>query len=251
MGYIIITPENSFVRFDGENSVDHCIHGEFKQCLPVYAESDIAFQFVIEADTAEQADALCLPGESGIAMGIVLACEQEGFTAEFDEMPERYRISERQVLYNWPHGLPGMIGNVEPGECFYVRLIVLTDQATACSSCFQRIADDCFTSVLEYGNEENFGGFNYCNAGEVSSGSENPVDCEPEVYQFNNLANITIPYIASLQARFGTVPTVQVWIYNDSGELVNMGVVATFDAMPPTQISVDFGGISSGIIVIR
>ena len=246
MGYTVITPSQSFVRFDGENIVSHCIHGDFKACLPVYAEADIAFQFVVQADTPEEADALCMPTESGLQIGIVTDCDQEGFTVEFSEIPERYRISELQVLYNWTHGLPGMIGNIQPEECFYIRIIV--GEITECSNCFQRVPDDCFTSVIEYGNDENFGGFNYCNGDGVDEVS---TTCEPEIITFTNQSTLTIPYTAALQAKFGAVPTVQVWIYDAMGQLTNMGVVATFDAMPPSLITIDNGGPASGIVVIR
>lgn len=248
MGLTIITPTNAFIRFDGELTVAHCVHGEFKTCLPVYGEDDIAFQFVVQADTEAEAAALCNPYEIGLTMGIVRECDQEVYDVEFEEIPERYRISDLQVLYNWPHGLPGMIGNIEIGECFRVRVQV-GESLTGCTNCFQRIDDPCFTSVVEYGNNENFAGFNYCNSGEVDPGGS--ATCDPEVYAFTNKETLVIPYTASLQAKFGQVPTVQVWIYDGSGNLVNMGVVAQFDAMPPTTITVDFGGTASGIVVIR
>jgi hypothetical protein len=246
MGYSILTPSNSFIRFDSADVVSHCIHGTFTTCLPVYAEADIAFQFVVLADTEEEADALCQPAISGISIGIVLDCEQVPYTSQFLEDPERFRISPLQVLYNWPHGVPGMNSTVGIMECFYIRVIV--DNVNYCTNCFQRIPDDCFTSVIEYSNDENFAGFNYCNAGAVDGGVS--TTCDPEVYTFTNESTKTIPYTASLSARFGPVPTVQAWIYVD-GELTNAGIQATFDAMPPTSISFDFGGVASGIIILR
>lgn len=246
MGLTILTPAAAFVRFDGENTINHCIHGTFTQCLPVFLESDIAFQFVIQADTVEEADALCSPYNSGLQIGIVRSCLDEGFAVEFDELPDRYRISDLQVLYNWEHGLPGMIGEIEIGECFYIRVIV--GETTGCSNCFQRIPDDCFTSVVEYGNNENFAGFNYCNGDGIDTPSGEA--CEPQLVEFTNQSSISIPYTTSMQEKYGTVPTVQVWI-NVDGVLTNVGVVATFDAMPPNFINVDFGGPASGILVIR
>lgn len=247
MGYTVISSPNSFVQFGATPDAPHCIWGDKKLCLPVFAEADIAFQFVVEADTIEEADLLCDPTDSGIFMGIVKDCDQEGFTAAFAEQPERFRISSLQVLYNWPHGVPGMIGNISPTECFFIRLIV--DEVQYCTNCFQRVPDDCFTSVVEYGNDENFSGFNYCNSGEVDSGTD--TTCDPTVITFTNQTNLVIPYTTSMQNKYGQVPTVQVWIYNDQGELQNMGVVATFDAMPPGFINVDLGGLGSGIVVIR
>lgn len=242
--YNIITPENSFIRFDGE-AIQHCIFGTFSSCLPVYTESDIAFQFVVQADTEGEASALCSPYGSGITIGIVRDCEQVGYDVEFLDVPERFRISDRQVLYNWPHGLPGMIGEINTEECFQLRITV--GEQNFCTNCFQRIPDDCFTSVVEYGNDDNFAGFNYCNSEAVD---EEAQTCEPEVITFNNKETLSVPYTTSLKDKFGDVPTLQVWVYVD-GVLTNVGITATFDAMPPSMITFDFGGTSSGIIVIR
>jgi len=247
MGLTILTPTNSFVRFDGENTVNHCIHGSFTQCLPVFGEADVAFQFMVEADTVGEADDLCSPYNSNLQIGLVRDCGQEAFDVTFSELPDRFRISDLQVLYNWPHGFPGMLAEMAIGECFYVRVVV-DETVTGCSNCFERIADDCFSSVVEYGNDENFAGFNYCNSGAVDSGEA--ATCDPTVVTFTNVATLSIPYTTSLQDKYGQVPTVQVWIYVD-GVLQNVGVVATFDAMPPNFINVDFGGTSSGIVVIR
>lgn len=245
--YQIITPINSFIRFDNEPPENHCIHGEFKDCLPVYAESDVAYQFVVQADTVEEANALCAIDESGIQMGLVADCDQEGFDVIFDEVPERYRISQLQVLYNWTHGLTGMLGFYNEGMCFHIRVVI--DEVNYCSNCFQRIPDDCFTSVIEFGNDENFAGYNYCNAGEATV--DGSLVCEPTIVEFVNQETLNIPYTAFLQDMYGTVPTVQVWIYDGTGALINMGITATFDAMPPSMISFDFGGTASGVIVIR
>lgn len=245
MGLSIVTPVSSFVRFDGENIVTHCIHGTFKQCLPVYAEADIAFQFIVQADTEAEADALCSPYNSNLQIGLVRECDQETFDVEFDELPDRYRISPLQVLYNWEHGFPGMISEMEMGECFHVRVIV--GEVTDCSNCFQRVPEDCFTSVVEYGNDENFAGFNYCNGDGIDADVD---DCDPTVIEFTNKESLSIPYTAQMVDKYGQVPTVQVWIYVD-GELQNVGVVTSFDAMPPNFINVGFGGNSSGIIIVR
>lgn len=248
MAYSIITPQSSFVRFDGEQS-DHCIFGDLSNCLPVINDDDVAFQFVVQAGTEEEADALCSPTESGIQIGLVTSCIQEIFDIEFSEEPQRFRISPIQVLYNWPHGLTGMSAFYGIGVCFFIRVIVDGVQQY-CSNCFQKIGDGCFTSVVEYGNDENFGGFNYCNSGEVPGGGDS-IDCAPTVITFGLMSNLTIPYTALLQSKYGEVPTVQVWIYDENGVLTNMGITAQFDAMPPSQIILDFGGPAQGIVVIR
>lgn len=248
MAYHVLTPRNSFVRFDGELPEDHCIFGQQDFCLPVLEESDVAFQFVVEADTVEEADALCTFGSSGINIGLVADCENE-FDIEFSEQPERYRISPTQVLYNWAHGFPGMTGFYDIGACFHIQITVI-NEITVCSNCFQRIGSSCFNSVIEYGGDENAFGFNYCNSGAIESASETGT-CEPRIIEFTSKTTLAIPYTAGLQALYGSVPTIQCWIYDGGGQLVNMGIQATFDAYPPNMINFDFGGVASGIIVIR
>src|SRR5690606_11006369 len=165
---------------------------------------------------------------------------------EFTQAPERYRISPQQVLFNWTHGAAGMVGFYENGDCFHFRVVY--GENTACSNCFQRVPDDCFTSVVEYGNAYNFCGFNYCNSGSVVDPTA--LSCKPTIIEFIDKETLSIPYTAALQDMYGEAPTVQVWIYDGSG-LVNMGITAVFDTYPPNTISLDFGGAATGIVVIR
>jgi hypothetical protein len=248
MAYSIITPQSSFVRFDGEQS-NHCLFGDKSTCLPVALDSDVAFQFVVQG-TEEEIDSLCDPEDSGLQIGLVSSCAQPEFDVTFLQEPQRFRISPTQVLYNWTHGLTGAMANYDVGECFFIRVIV-AESLTGCSNCFQRIEDDCFTSVVEYGNDENFGGFNYCNSGEIPGGGGEDITCEPTVITFTLQSTLNVPYTAQLKDKYGDIPTVQVWIYDENGVLTNMGITAQFDAMPPNNILFDFGGPASGVIVIR
>jgi hypothetical protein len=75
--------------------------------------------------------------------------------------------------------------------------------------------------------------------------------CYPLIIPFTDLATLDITYTTAMVLKYGAVPTVQVWIYDNSNRLVNMGVSVVLDANPATLISIDFGGIGSGIIVIR
>lgn len=251
MGLSIKSARNSFVEF-GDQVEDHCIWGPQSTCLPLLFDSDVQFQFVVEADTVEEADALCQFNSSGIRIGLVTDCLQDDFDVEFTNQPERYRISDLQVLYNWGHGLPGAIAFYDVNDCFRIRLIVGEGESeiVECSNCFQRIDNSCFSSVIEYSNDENAFGFNYCGAGAIDTGGDTGT-CEPTQISFLNKETLSIPYTTSLQSLYGPVPTVQVWIYDETGALVNANIVASFNAMPPTLISFDFGGLASGIIIIR
>src|SRR5689334_20044999 len=120
MGLSIISPTNSFVQFDNTETIESCEYQEIDLCLPVYEDDDVNFQFVIEADTIEEADALCNLENTGFEIGIVSTCAG-GLILTFSENPERFRISDFQVLYNWSNGLPGFTTVVDVGECFFIK----------------------------------------------------------------------------------------------------------------------------------
>lgn len=245
MAYRILSPTNSFVQFFESNLIQSCNYADITLCLPVYEEDDVYFQFVVSADSSEEADALCDLDNSMVVIGLAQNCAG-GLIKTFEEKPNRFRISETQVLYNWSHGLPGFADVVNVGACFVIK-VTIDESVDACSNCFNRIASDCHTSVIEYGNEDNFAGFNYCNSAGVDPETDT---CDPTFISFTNQSTLVIPYTASMQAKYGTVPTIKVWIYEGT-ELVNMTVRQAFDAYPPTELRFDFGGNATGIIKIN
>lgn len=256
MAITITAPRFSFVQFTDTPLAESCNFNPIYLCLPVFAETDVAFQFILVADTEEEADELCDLQNDLVEVGLIggsADCDDEfllNFTQTFSLKPQRFRISPLQVLYNWEEYLPGFESVVDVGECFRIKIRVNAgeEENNFCSVCFQRIGASCHTSVLEYGNDENAFGFNYCNSSEEDiDGVE---DCEPTIIQFTNETNLAIPYTASMQAKYGNMPSAQVWIYDENSELVNMGVTVTFDAYPPTEIRVDLGGPASGILKI-
>ena len=246
MAISIISPSHSFVRFNEPEPVDLCIWGAVSYCLPVYEADDVAFQWVMQG-TEEEIDALCTTDGSEVAVSIVEDCDGTDLII-FAQKPQRFRLSSTQVLYNWPHGVPGFNTVVDVNKCFKIK--VTYGEFSACTNCFERVADDCYSSVLEYGNDGDAYGFKYCYGGEITSPpAQDP--CEPLVIQCINQSTLSIPYTAGLKAQFGEVPTVQVWVDNGSGELQNLGITATFDGYPVNMINIDFGGPASGIVVIR
>lgn len=70
-----------------------------------------------------------------------------------------------------------------------------------------------------------------------------------QLVEFNLLESMVIPY-AGLRSKYGPTPNVQVWVYNEEGQLVNMLNSISFDGYPVKTITADFGGLSSGIIII-
>lgn len=249
MAYSITSPAQSFVQFAETGKIDHCVFDQLNFCLPVFEDGDVAFQFIING-TISEINALCGAYGLPVSIGIVSACDDEDFLLEFtanpyNDVPEIIRLSDTQLLLNWSHGVPGFTSVIGYNECFKIRVEV--DDVQSCSNCFERTSDNCFTSVIEYGCDDNCYGFNYC-----GSGSTDPeeLSCEPTIVTFTNQSTLTVPYTSSLQAAYGPVPTIQVWI-SDGTNLVNMGVTATFDTYPPNILGFDFGGPASGIVVIR
>lgn len=252
MGLTLLNSSNSFVRFGDPDSFTHCVFGEVAYYLPVFASDDVHFQFIISTDTSSEGDALCTIDGSEVLVELISSCGDVEPLIEFTEKPGRVRLSPTQVLYNWQQGFAGWPGPIVGGQCFRIRVTVSTNYGDLiqCSNIFQRITDDCFTSLLEYGNEDDAFGFKYCNGGAVDTGGAAAV-CEPTTIPFFNESTLSIPYTAMLQDQYGLVPSIQVYIYNESGVLVNMGITATMDAVPPTVISFDFGGPASGVIILR
>lgn len=253
MALTIINSPHSFVRFGEPDSFEHCIFGTVQYKIPVFSQDDVNFQFIVQTDTEAEADALCSVDSSEIDMELVPDCNNMEVLLSLPEKPSRFRLSATQVLYNWQHGFTGWPGPIQDKECFKIKVTISTNygQLISCSNFFQRITDDCYTSVIEYGNDEDAFGFKYCTGGAIDDGGDTPADCSPTVVTFFNESTLSIPYTAQLQDKYGLVPSIQVWIYDDQGQLVNMGITATFDAIPPTVLNFDFGGNASGIIVIR
>lgn len=249
MAYTIISPPQSFIQFNETGKVDHCIFDMINFCLPVYEDSDGAFQFTLQG-TESEIDALCGVYGIPISIGIVNACDDPDFLLEFtanpyNDVPSIFRLSDTQLLVNWEHGYPGFTNVISIGECFKIRVQV--GATIFCSNCLERTADNCFTSVIEYGCDENCFDFNYCGSGGATEGE---LSCEPTIITFTNQLTLSLPYTQSLRDAYGDVPTIQVWI-SDGTNLVNMGITATFDTYPPNVLGFDFGGLATGIIVIK
>lgn len=250
MAYSITSPAQSFVQFSETGKVDHCIFGQINFCLPVYEPNDVAFQFYLNG-TESEIDALCGVYGSPISLGIVSACDDEDFLLEFtanpyNDVPEISRLSETQLLVNWAHGVPGFTSVIGFNECFKIRVQIGLVQF--CSNCFERTSDNCFTSVIEYGCDENCYGFNYCGSG---TAAESEISCEPTIVTFTNQSSLSIPYTQLLRDKYGDVPNVTAWISDGSGNLINMSITIAFDAYPVNVINADFGGPASGILVIK
>lgn len=258
----LISPRASFIQFTA-NSTEHCIWGTVAFTLPVLNPDDIAFQFFLTG-TEEEVDSLMSFSGTGLVR-VGLADVDDNNLLEFTGNPSRFRLSDTLMAYNWEGGLQNFDEFITEGTCF--RIYVDYADNFFYSNKLERISSNCFSSVVEYAGEDDSFGFNYCadaipgaivappstDPGEVDpppSPDPDPV-CEPTVITFTNMSLMIIPYTAQLEAAYGPVPTVQAWIYDETAELVNPGIVIKLDSAPPTQITIDFGGPASGIVIIK
>jgi len=228
-----------------------CTFPDVSFCLPVYAYDDIAFQFIVTGTSLEMDELCSLSDPDKVEIGLVRDCGDD-FDINFNAAylrPTKARISETEVLYKWEHGFPSFDTEYAIEECFYVKVVVHMDagDVSACSNCFQRIGADCFTSVLEYGAEQNIFGFNYCDSGAMFEEEE---ECEdPFIYQFTNAETIDIEYTDEMRTRFGDVPTVEIWIW-DGSQYSKPFIQTGFDAYPITRILANLGGAATGFLKI-
>lgn len=250
MALTIINSPHSFIRFNDPASPAYCGWGSVEYCLPAFDDEDAYFQFIIDGEV-EEIDNLCTPDAAEIEVGIITGECLDTPVLVFSQKPVRFRLSDTQILYNWEHGIPGFKSVIDVNKCFKIQVHIIEPYLNYyfCSNCFERVADDCFTSVIEYGNDEDSFGFKYCNGGEVEGGGDG--SCDPVVVQFINQATLSIPYTALLQSKFGPMPTVQAWLYDNMGQLVNMGIQIAFYGYPVQFINLDFGGAGTGIVIIR
>lgn len=249
MPYRIGVSRFSLIQFAESDSITACNWTTTDMCLPVFSPDDVWFQIYVDSDTEAEADALCSDIDM-ISYGLVERCT-DGYLLQFAQKPKRYRISTTRVLYVWDHGVPGFEAVLSVGDCFHFRIDV--DISSYCSNCFQRIGDDCHTSVIQFGNDDNAFGYLYCAGANDDSngGGGSGTDCEPLEIPFFNVPSMTIPWTAFLNDRYGPLPSIEVWVYDQvTNELIKPGLVAELDTYPPTQIFIDMGGPSSGIVKI-
>ena len=246
MAITIKSGKFSFIQFGLTDEISNCDEGTIINCLPVYADNDIAFQFKLITSTPEEAALLCDLTNSHLEIGITDQCADD-FLMIFSGKTGRYKVNDNTFLYYWS-GLPGFSSVISVGECFRIKIRV-NGSTTFCSNCLSRIGDACHTAVLDYSNDDDAFDFDYCGGSLIGESSD--VVCEPTIVEFTNKATLIIPYTTSLQDMYGPIPTIQVWISDPiTGDLVDMGIRVSFDTFPPSLLKFDFGGTSSGIIKI-
>jgi len=160
----IISPHYSFIQFNNLQESHLCNHYPFG-CLPVADEGDISFQIIATTETEEEANYLCNNTQAiKVRLQHANDCENtESFIVEYTPNLkfERLRTGAKDIALFWQHGLPNITGLIDIGDCFVIQLI-LPDETVLCSNCFERVEEDCYTTVIEYASPSDNFGFVYC-----------------------------------------------------------------------------------------
>ena len=164
MAIVLTAPRYSFVQIDEQTSEPCSWYGD--TCLPVYNLNDLEFQLFATV--------------TGSDKGLFFALQINGFITTdcsiLDNSHANYTAIWTKVTtgaYSNPdiwHGKFVYASNngfssLSDQECFYISFIVAPHTESGfhvCSyTCFKKIVDDCFTSVLGYRNNEDAFYFDY------------------------------------------------------------------------------------------
>lgn len=143
-------PYNSFVQQLGDDSENPCAE-PVSLCLPVFAVTDVAFQF-------ENSDSFVC----GYQAQLYVDGSPHGSAKDL------IKVDVLGVDLVYFPDLSGMSFDTIPdGQCFYIRILKVDcgiPPSTAVlfqTACFVKIADECWTSVIKYKCSEDSFGFDY------------------------------------------------------------------------------------------
>lgn len=171
----IISPAYSFIKFNSPEAENYCCIGDETFCIPVIYDTDLAFQFIISGanltegntiyDTPLSQIRLLLLKGSGNEEADILGNTLRDWTTEDVLTFEKNRTARNAVTYLWRNILKDITDLVACNGCFQlaVKAQIGDNTIIGISNCLVLKCDDCFTSVLEYYNDEDYAGFDYCN----------------------------------------------------------------------------------------
>jgi hypothetical protein len=168
----IISPTYSFVNFNPVSEVEQCCIGDNDVCLPVMQNNDIAFQFSITTGTAAKANDVygTYIGNIQLILLDVNGSEVHNWTTANNLFFEKYRTGEKTVTYQWRKTLTDLVNNlVDFDKCFSFKVKATctvagtTETVAATSNCFIVKEANCYSSIIEYTNDEDYADFHYCN----------------------------------------------------------------------------------------
>lgn len=172
----IISPKYSFVKFNSPEAFNNCCTGEQNFCIPVINEDDTYFQFAIRGDTLDEGNTIFAVDVANIELILLRGTANDDSTIVANTIRnwtitdaltfEKYRTATNEVTYQWRDIFKDIATLLNCDECFQLAIkatITEDNILKGISNCFVRKCSDCFTSVLEYFNDDDYAEFRYCN----------------------------------------------------------------------------------------
>lgn len=161
----IVSPKYSFVQFDNP-APSSCCESDSNFCIPVINEDDTYFQIIATGADAREAEYIYhlnnyIQLELLNTSGTVLRNWTLDDTLSF--IP--FRTGLTQVTFLWKNNFKDLSTYVACDQCFKIRVKaeIFGETILAESNCFIRKCKTCYTSRLDYYNEEDYADFKYCN----------------------------------------------------------------------------------------
>jgi hypothetical protein len=164
----IISPQYSFVNFNTITTSD-CCDGNNQECLPFANVFDLVFQFSIKCDTITEANDLMLTQDIDSILNLIdgpTGTLLYDYTTNDLLFFEKYRTDTTTVTYIWRNPLYQILYDmVHFDDTFSLQVVIKVNGiiVAALSNLFKAISDQCYTSLIEYTNDQDYAGFNYCN----------------------------------------------------------------------------------------
>jgi len=153
----ITSPKYNFVRF-GSPEENPCCDMDNTFCVPIFSDSDNFFQVKTDADATLQ---LVLLRGTGNDASTLSANTLRNWTSGDGLSFDKYNTGPGAYIHVWQHAFFNFATYIKCDECFQLALI--GGDAPVFSNPFKRICSDCYTSIVEFYNDDNYAGFEYCN----------------------------------------------------------------------------------------
>jgi hypothetical protein len=166
MAINLSSPKYSFVQIY-EQYNEPCAY-DYINCLPVYNLSDIAFQATAEVTGGDKATF----STDHVNAGITTNCASSGvlvnnWIGTWTKVETGAGSDPDIWIGDFKYHTNTIFTGLDVGTCFNIIFYKQTDQThvSDCTyTCFTKIADECFTSTIQYSNNSNAFYFDYSDA---------------------------------------------------------------------------------------
>jgi len=194
----IVNPQYSFVKFGSVEDAAACCDADQSFCIPVIEETDTYFQIKVTSNVYAEIQSLWYGSDNHFQLLLLSGTGNtpdnftdnilRNWTLEDGLKFDKYRTGLYEITYVWNKNLKDIKTLIASGGCFQLAFATSNNTITEgefsdefsdeflidvdtidytsaiISNCFKRHYNDCFLTVLEYYNDEDYADFNYCNA---------------------------------------------------------------------------------------